>query len=46
MLALSETNKVYGEYLARERQRQELENKRREEHERVVREAAKKIRFD
>jgi hypothetical protein len=45
-LALSETNKVYSEYLAREQQRQYTEKERRAEHERAVREAAKKIRFD
>jgi hypothetical protein len=45
-LALEETNKTYLQYLARERQKVEQEKQRREEHERSVREKAKRIKFD
>ena len=45
-LALQETNKTYGEQLARKRQRIEGERRTREEHERAVREKVKKITFE
>lgn len=45
-LALDETNKVYSAHVARKLQHEQLAKKQREEHERAVRDAAKKIRFD